>query len=57
MYEGIDSRNQAVINIVLGEKSHFRDFAKGKGLIHKGGRFIDTDRRLVFTISTYKTEF
>jgi hypothetical protein len=57
MYEGIDLRNQSVIDIVLGEKSQFRDFAKGKGLIHKGGRFIDTDRRLVFTLSTYKTEF
>jgi hypothetical protein len=57
MYEGIDSRNKSVIDIVLGEKSQFRDFAKGKGLIHKGGRFIDTDRRLVFTLSTYKTEF
>lgn len=57
MYQGIDSRNQSVIDIILGEKSKFRDFAKGKGLIHKGGRFIDTDRRLVFTVSTYKTEF
>ncbi|MBC3365819.1 DUF1826 domain-containing protein [Pseudomonas sp. SWRI154] len=57
MYEGIDSRNQSVIDIVLGKNSKFTDFAKGKGLIHKGGRFIDTDRRLVFTLSTYKTEF
>lgn len=57
MYEGIDSRNQSVIDIVLGENSKFTAFSKGKGLIHKGGRFIDTDRRLVFTLSTYKTEF
>jgi hypothetical protein len=57
MYKGIDSRNQTVIDIVLGKKSHFTDFAKGKGLIHKGGRFINTDRRLVFTLSTYKTDF
>nr|WP_314525081.1 DUF1826 domain-containing protein [uncultured Pseudomonas sp.] len=57
MYEGMDSRNQSVIDIVLGENSQFTDFSKGKGLIHKGGRFLDTDRRLVFTLSTYKTEF
>lgn len=57
MYKGIDARNQAVVDIVLGEGARFKDFAKGIGLIHKGGRFIDTDRRLVFTISTYKTEF
>lgn len=57
MYEGIDSRNQSVIDIVLGENSKFTEFSKGKGLIHKGGRFIDADRRLVFTLSTYKTEF
>ncbi|MCP1446317.1 hypothetical protein J3D54_005449 [Pseudomonas sp. GGS8] len=57
MYKGIDARNQAVVDIVLGEGAKFKDFAKGIGLIHKGGRFIDTERRLVFTISTYKTEF
>jgi len=57
MYKGIDARNQAVVDIVLGEGAQFKDFAKGNGLIHKGGRFIDTDRRLVFTISSYKTEF
>lgn len=57
MYEGIDARNSSVIDIVLGKNSHYTDFSKGKGLIHKGGRFLNTDRRLVFTLSTYKTEF
>jgi len=56
MYAGIDSRNQNVVDAVLGKNAIFNNFAKGRGLIHKGGGFSKTDRRLVFTISTYRTE-
>lgn len=37
MYQGIDSRNQAVVDIVLGQGAVFKDYAKGMGLVHKGG--------------------
>lgn len=57
MYNGMDARNMSVVNFVLGKDAQFSDYGKGRGLIHKGGRFTKSDRRLVFTVSTYKTEF
>ncbi|WP_350307477.1 hypothetical protein [Photorhabdus viridis] len=57
MYKGIDKRNQAVFDFILGENAEFKEYFKGKGLIHKGGRFHKTSKRIVFTISTYKTEY
>lgn len=57
MWKGIDKRSQSLFDYVLGETADIKDFAKGSGFIHKGGKFKKSKKRFVFTISTWKTEF
>ncbi|MCK6600138.1 MAG: hypothetical protein L6Q37_17370 [Bdellovibrionaceae bacterium] len=57
MWKGIDIRSQSLFDYVLGENARIKDYSKGIGFIHKGGYFNKSKKRLVFTISTWKTDF
>ncbi|OYQ77502.1 hypothetical protein B9T11_10105 [Wohlfahrtiimonas chitiniclastica] len=56
MSKSIDSRNKEFVQQIRGVDTNFDDMFLGTGLIHRGGRFINTSTRLVFTFSSYTTK-
>ncbi|QPE19168.1 hypothetical protein IMQ36_08810 [Providencia rettgeri] len=56
MGESIDPRNKEFVAHIRGGHTDYQDMFLGQGLIHRGGRFVDTPIRLVFTFSSYTTK-
>lgn len=54
--KSIDPRNKEFVDFIRGGDTDYQDMFLGKGLIHRGGRFVDTPIRLVFTFSSYTTK-